>query len=106
MERIALMLESDAAIGAWYGEHLVGFARCISDRCFHAYIEDVLVDPAYQGQGIGERMLTRLINSLSGVDTLTLFCSSNLAPFYEKLGFRVFPAQTVLHRKGTLPGSA
>ena len=47
--RIALLLAGDGAIGAWDGEHLVGFARSISDRCFHAYIEDVVVHPLYQG---------------------------------------------------------
>jgi GNAT superfamily N-acetyltransferase len=99
-EQIAQILHNDVAIGAWDADRLVGFARTISDHCVHAYIEDVMVHPSYQQQGVGKLMLTRLIDALSHIDTLTLFCASDLVPFYEGRGFRVFPAQNVLHRKG------
>lgn len=44
-EQIAQVLASDVAIGAWDGEHLIGFARVVSDHVFHAYVEDVMIRP-------------------------------------------------------------
>lgn len=99
-EQIAQVLRGEEAIGAWDAGCLVGFARIISDHCFHAYVEDVVVHPSYQHKGIGKLLLIRLIDTLSHIHTLTLFCNSDLVPFYEEQGFRVFPSHKVLHRKG------
>lgn len=100
-EQIARVLRDDIAIGAWDAEQLVGFARVISDYCFHAYIDDVMVHPSYQHKGIGKLLMTHLIDALPHIETITLFCKSDLVPFYEQQGFRAFPSQTLLHRKGS-----
>lgn len=98
-EQIAHVLSSNVAIGAWDADCLIGFARIISDHSFHAYIEDVMIHPTYQRKGIGGLLLTRLLNALPHVETITLFCQSDLVPFYEAQGFRAFPSQVVMHRK-------
>jgi len=36
---------------------LVGVARALSDDVSILYVQDVVVDPAYQRQGIGRRLL-------------------------------------------------
>eukprot|EP00976_Prorocentrum_cordatum_P103205 1193364-Prorocentrum_minimum.AAC.7 len=36
---------------------LIGLARATSDHAFNATIWDVLVDPGYQGQGLGKALL-------------------------------------------------
>ena len=38
-------------------KHLVGLARATSDHAFNATIWDVLVDPIYQGQGLGKALV-------------------------------------------------
>ena len=98
-EQIAHVLSSNVAIGAWDADGLIGFARIVSDQCFHAYIEDVMIHPTYQRKGIGGLLLTRLLNALPHVETITLCCQSDLVPFYEAQGFRAFPSQMVMHRK-------
>jgi len=98
-EEVAAVLDGDVAVGVWDGDQLVGFARVISDRHFHAYVEDVMVHPAYQHKGIGSLILARLLEALSTVETVTLFCKADLVPFYEQQGFRAFPEQMVMHRK-------
>ncbi|GHO56792.1 GNAT family N-acetyltransferase [Ktedonobacter robiniae] len=97
-EQIAQVLASDVAVGAWDGERLVGFARVVSDHIFHAYIEDVMIHPTYQRRGIGQLLVSRLLEALPNVKTITLFCQEKLLPFYEIQGFRAFPSQVVMHR--------
>jgi GNAT superfamily N-acetyltransferase len=42
---------------ARHAESIVAMGRAISDRVSDAYIQDVTVDPAFRGQGIGSRMV-------------------------------------------------
>lgn len=64
----------DRAISSsWYGlcayDHgdLVGFGRVVSDGVLYALICDLIVRPSYQGQGIGSRLLKKLIEIGSNV---------------------------------------
>lgn len=95
---LATVLAAEPAVGAWDGDRLVGFARAVTDGYFRAYIEDVVVHPDYQRQGIGRQLLTRLLDELAQIDVISLFCQTELAPFYERLGFKVRGKQVVLHR--------
>jgi GNAT superfamily N-acetyltransferase len=98
-QEIARVLSSDLAVGAWEGNQLVGFARVVSDQHFHAYIEDVVVRPDRQQMGIGSLLLTRLIEALQHIETISLFCQPELLRFYEHQGFRASSSQRVMHRK-------
>ena len=57
------------------------------------YIQDLIVIPEYQGQGIGREMLSRLMDkALSVADEgetimINLMAAKDKEPFYEKLGF-------------------
>lgn len=99
LEEIAAVLETNLAVGAWMGEHVVGFARAISDGHFHAYIDDVIVHPDYRAIGVGSALLSKLLSGLPSIDTITLFCQSDLVPFYERNQFRLRASQRVLHRQ-------
>jgi ribosomal protein S18 acetylase RimI-like enzyme len=102
-EEIAQVLEDALAVGAWEGDHLVGFARVVSDQHFHASIEDVAVQPDHQRSGLGRLLLTKLLAGRQESETVTLFCHQSLVPFYEEHGFRAFPSQMVMHRKRIVP---
>ena len=39
--------------GAFEGDRLVGFVRCVGDGQHILLVQDLLVDPEYRGQGIG-----------------------------------------------------
>jgi len=102
-EKIARVLQDALAVGAWDGDQLVGFARAVSDGHFHAYIDDVAVRPDHQRKGLGSLLLTKLLDGLQEVETVTLFCQQSLVPFYEAHGFQAFPSQMVLHRAQPAP---
>ena len=45
---------------------------------FRAYIEDVIVHESVRNKGIGEKMLTMLLEEISYIDIVSLFSERNL----------------------------
>lgn len=90
-EQIAWMLKSTPLIlAAFDSDRLIGVARVITDDLFRAYIEDVIVDEAFRGQGIGRELMEHLMDRLVHVEEITFNCEEHLIPFYEKFGFERF----------------
>ncbi|XAR68691.1 hypothetical protein NMG60_11000026 [Bertholletia excelsa] len=74
-------------------KQLIGMARATSDHAFNATIWDVLVDPSYQGQGLGKALVEKLIRALlqRDIGNITLFADSQVVEFYRNLGFEPDP---------------
>lgn len=72
---------------------LIGMARATSDHAFNATIWDVLVDPSYQGQGLGKALVEKVIRALlqKDIGNITLFADSQVVEFYKNLGFKPDP---------------
>ncbi|EPS67510.1 hypothetical protein M569_07266, partial [Genlisea aurea] len=72
---------------------LIGMARATSDHAFNATIWDVLVDPNYQGRGLGKALIEKLIRTLlqRGIGNISLFADSKVVEFYRNLGFEADP---------------
>ncbi|CAN4081475.1 unnamed protein product [Withania somnifera] len=72
---------------------LIGMARATSDHAFNATIWDVLVDPSYQGQGLGKVLIEKLIRTLlqRDIGNISLFADSKVVEFYRNLGFEPDP---------------
>ncbi|MDQ0756960.1 GNAT family N-acetyltransferase [Arthrobacter sp. B3I4] len=71
------------------GGGLIGFARTVSDDATICYLQDILVEPAYQGAGIGRRLL-EAIQARYGHVRQTVLLTDNepgQRAFYEALGF-------------------
>jgi spermidine synthase len=68
---------------------IIAMGRAISDRVSDAYIQDVTVDPAFRGQGIGSRMVAALVTRLEadGIGWVGLIAERKTHPFYRLLGF-------------------
>src|SRR6185437_7988394 len=80
---------STAVCFAFDGPRLVGAARALSDREYHATIYDVAVHPAYQRRGIGTRLVNELISMLP-VWRVLLVADGEVTAFYRRLGFEPF----------------
>jgi ribosomal protein S18 acetylase RimI-like enzyme len=65
---------------------VVGFITAISDGVLSAYIPFLEVHLAYQGQGIGQQLLKKILELLSDMYMIDLMCDENLQGYYEKLG--------------------
>jgi aralkylamine N-acetyltransferase len=68
---------------------IIGMARVLSDGFSDAYIQDVVVLPAYRGQGIG-RELVRLLTQFCvshKIAWIGLVAEPGTQELYEELGF-------------------
>ncbi|MGE8080851.1 GNAT family N-acetyltransferase [Peribacillus loiseleuriae] len=96
---IEKMLNQEISVGAWKDDTLIGFARAISDGKFRAYIEDVVINSTFQKEGIGTKLVSKLLEELSHIDVISLFCEEHLIPFYRENNFKYTKSQFVMHRK-------
>ena len=80
-------------VSAYDNDDLVGIGRVVSDGVLYALICDLIVQPSYQGQGIGRRLLKKLIEKCHVEKTrvIWLFSAKGKRSFYEKFGFRERP---------------
>jgi GNAT superfamily N-acetyltransferase len=60
---------------------LVGVSRAISDFAYCTYLSDLAVDEAYQGNGIGRRLI-EMTHEWSGLHTMLLLLSAPQAETY------------------------
>ena len=98
-DKVEAAIGHGQAVGAWDGERLIGFARSVADGSLRAYIEDVVVQPAYRRRGVGSALVERLLEALSDIDLVSLFCDEAFVGLYERNGF-TRTRQVVMHRKG------
>jgi ribosomal protein S18 acetylase RimI-like enzyme len=80
-------LNSTLVVSAWDGERLVGAVRVLSDTIFRSIIYDLLVDPEYQGQGIGSEHVRHCFARYPDSEWLVGLDKKNIG-FYKKLGFQ------------------
>jgi GNAT superfamily N-acetyltransferase len=75
------------------GERAVAMGRVISDGASDAYIQDVVVLPAWRGRGIGREIIRALTEECveQGIVWIGLVAEPGTTPFYERLGFRAIP---------------
>ena len=71
------------------GGRIIGMARVISDGFSDAYIQDVVVLPAYRKQGIGRELIRRLTEYCVSrkIGWLGLVAEPGTREFYEELGY-------------------
>jgi len=65
---------------------VAGFITAISDGELSAYIPFLEVLPPFQGQGIGQLLVKKMLELLSDMYMIDLMCDEELQGYYEKLG--------------------
>lgn len=77
------------------GGRLVASARAIGDGVRHAYVADVVVDPAWRGRGVGKALVNLLLDhpAIRQVARVQLE-TADAEGFYAGLGFRKRAAAT------------
>ena len=80
---------SNPVVTVWDGQRLIGFARATSDGVYRAGIWDVVVDPDYQGVGLGRKLVQTVISHplVSRVERVYL-TTTHQQSFYERIGFK------------------
>ena len=83
-------LQSYCHIACYDDGKLVGYVDTVSNGITDAYIQDLVVDPAYQGQGIGTSLMNRIIEIIKERNIYwisVIYGNAELAPFYARFGF-------------------
>ena len=80
---------SNPVITVWDTERLIGFARANSDGIYRAGIWDVVIDPDYQGVGLGRKLVQTVLSHplVSKVERVYL-TTTHQQSFYERIGFQ------------------
>ena len=78
---------SDVCCFVYDGDLLIGAGRALTDWLSYAVIFDVVLLPAYQGQGIGTEIVRYLAHHAKARNVL-LHSVPGKEGFYEKLGYR------------------
>lgn len=75
--------------GAYEGEKLVGIVRVVGDGYSIIYIQDIIVLPEYQRQGIGRALLEKVLETYEHVYQKTLMTDNTekTIQFYKSVGF-------------------
>lgn len=80
---------SNPVVTVWDEKHLIGFARATSDGVYRAAIWDVVIDPDYQGVGLGRKLVQTVLSHplVSKVERVYL-TTTHQQSFYERIGFK------------------
>lgn len=99
-----LLAPCQIVYSAWDGQQLVGLIRCVGDGVSIQYVQDLLVLPAYQGKGIGTRLLKYVMEQSRDIRQFVLITDGSPAnqpilEWYAHLGLTPFETR---HIKGLL----
>lgn len=80
---------STRVVTARYGEDLLGLARVVSDGATIAYLQDVLVRPELQREGVGRQLVQAALEPFEHVRQKVLLTDDEprQRAFYESLGW-------------------
>lgn len=73
------------------GDDLIAMGRVVGDGACNFEVVDVAVDPAYQGRGLGRKIMEYIDSYLSSValDGSYVSMIADEPVFYEKLGYKL-----------------
>ncbi|MBB1277626.1 GNAT family N-acetyltransferase [Pseudoalteromonas sp. SR43-3] len=78
-------------VAVYHIDKLIGTGRIIGDGAMYFYIQDVIVAPSYQKQGIGHLVMTHiedyLSNTCSNGATIALLSARGKESFYTQYGY-------------------
>ncbi len=91
-EAIKLSLDNtEFCVTAFADDKLAGMGRLVGDKCFIYFIADIIVKPEYQGNKIGFKIMTEIMEYLNNHapknSYITLMAAKGKELFYEKFGF-------------------
>ena len=72
---------------AWDGDKLIGLICAMDDGIMTAYIHYLLVNPAYQGMGIGKRLVEKMKEAYQDYLRIVIVAYNDEVGFYEACGF-------------------
>lgn len=76
----------------------IGMGRIVGDGAIYFYIQDIAVNPEYQGNGVGKAIMSHLMNwtrqHAPPQAFVALFAAKGTIPFYQQHGFAEYDGLT------------
>jgi GNAT superfamily N-acetyltransferase len=79
---------STTTIFIYKEDAIIAFGRVIGDGRYYAMLADIIVDPDYQGQGLGKYLVTTLNNQLKNYHFVNLSAAPGADKFYKSMGWK------------------
>jgi GNAT superfamily N-acetyltransferase len=75
-------------------DRLIAFVNVLCDGLADAFLVDLMVDPEYQGHGLGQAIVRHAIDALQadGIRCIELIFEPRLEAFYRRCGFEILSA--------------
>jgi ribosomal protein S18 acetylase RimI-like enzyme len=87
-EKLAVAMQNSGTVfSAWDGEKLIGLINVLDDGVMTAYIHYLLVNPEYQGKGIGKELVRLVREKYKDYLRIVLIAYDKEAEFYRRCGF-------------------
>ncbi|MEO0828677.1 MAG: GNAT family N-acetyltransferase [Cyanobacteria bacterium J06639_16] len=79
---------SNPVVTVWNGDRMIGFSRATSDGIYRATIWDVVIDPDYQGAGLGRKLVQTVLSHphVNRAERVYLM-TTHQQQFYKRIGF-------------------
>ena len=85
----AAMSKSGSVFTAWDSEKLIGLINALDDGIMTAYVHYLLVNPLYQGKGIGKHLVRLLSGKYKDYLRIVLIAYDKEVGFYKNCGFEI-----------------
>ena len=87
-EKLAVAMQNSGSVySAWDGEELVGLINVLDDGVMTAYVHYLLVNPAFQGRGIGKELVRLVKEIYRDYLRIVLIAYDKEVDFYKNCGF-------------------
>ncbi len=87
-EIIEKSIAHSICFGIYTGGRQVGFARCVTDYATIYWLADVIIDPAYRGQGLGKALIEAVVGHEQLAGCSGILGTKDAHGLYEQYGFQ------------------
>lgn len=91
---VIAMKNAGSVFTAWDGNKLVGLINVLDDGIMTAYVHYLLVNPTYQGKGIGRELVKLVTERYQDYLRVVLIAYDKEVGFYQNCGFEIGSEKT------------
>ncbi len=85
---VIAMKNFETVYSAWDGDKLIGMVCAMDDGIMNAYVHYLLVNPEYQGQQIGRKLVEMIREKYRNYLRIVVVAYNKELNFYENCGFK------------------
>ena len=90
----AAMKNSGSVFTAWDNGKLIGLINALDDGVMTAYVHYLLINPGYQGKGVGKELVRLISEKYKDYLRIVLIAYDKEIGFYQNCGFSVGKEKT------------